>query len=172
MSDILKKTDTIAAVEFSKTTTGKEKLSVKVGPLYYSIYRLKNDGTETNAWQQAKDIGSANMVGQRFNISYTEYTPEGRDHPYRTIVGLYSPDANTSPQATGDVLSQLKSLELRVAVLEGKVSNSTVANVPTESGYAAKVQADFANQAPMPEESQGVVGTGENGEVRVEDIPF
>ncbi|MBT6048646.1 MAG: hypothetical protein HOG49_17730 [Candidatus Scalindua sp.] len=150
----------------------------------YSIWKTKKDGTETMAYTAFKDK-ALSATGMTVEIGYDERpNPQSAGTFFRAIKTIkpstgapqvLAPNGNP-PNLTTDGATKLhnlevlvKSLELRVSILEGK-NGITTTEAPKNATWGNS-GASTAPPAQTPPPSINENGQEENA-VRTEDIPF
>lgn len=95
MADLLNKTITVSAKE-EKLAGGKPVMKIKDEKgLTYSVWKFKQDGTESVAWGQIPDLNTATQIGY---VEEVKNDPTYGTTTYRTIRN-FNPDlANTTPK--------------------------------------------------------------------------
>lgn len=164
MDELLQATITIDEVGLED-----KRLKVVAGGKVYSIWRTKKDGSQTKAYTDFSPF-ALQAQGKQWTIQYDEKpNPQNAGTFYRTIytiqpsTGAPVQTSQASQTISGkDLLDRIKSLELRVSVLEGKNS----VNVPTEPQNATQVP-----NLP-PQGTAQTVSEGHPDYIDVNDIPF
>jgi len=167
MKDLLQKTITISDVQIEE-----RKISVfDENKKKYSIWRTKKDGQPTKAFQ-AFEPYVMQATGKRFDIQHDETpVPENANAFYRTIMTIRPSTASATqtdsqPNQTvsgKELLERIKSLELRLSVLEGKSTHVTPEN-------ASSTQIEGNTGTLQPDSTTGTELIGDDGKKIV--IPF
>lgn len=102
-NDLLNRTITVSGKE-EKLQGGKPVMKIKDEKgLTYTVYKTKQDGTESVAWGQIPDLNTATQIGY---VEEVKQHPEHGSITYRTIRN-FNPDlANTTPKAEKSTTEQ------------------------------------------------------------------
>lgn len=149
MSDLLNVTVTIE--EYEQKIPGKLYRLRTSDNQWFSLWKTKQDGTTSAAFQAFSELGGLPATVRLGYVAQESKNKKEDGTPWinKTIRVLTKQNA---PQKTTEEIA--------------KDFGGRVVNEPTPSGYQPQ------ENAPLPPEPQGVVGSGPNGEVRVEDINF
>jgi len=159
--DLINKVIRVESVESAPTKTGKQKLKVKdENNLTYQIWQLKQDGTETMAWQNFKPQ-ALDAVGKTYNISFGESQGDfnGKAITYRSIVKIEHTDTAPQPmQSTpqpmqggrtssdGEVMKALREIYKLLSVINAKLGIEEEKDSKTPENANKKASAQYPDE--------------------------